>query len=118
MTTQTRRPKLARSRARPHVRPIESGDAASATVPIVRVDSCVTVQDALGRTQTFVVVPALRKRAPAQHGGVPTTCTYISLASPVAAALLRHGVGDTVDVSVPAGVRRLTLLAVVPASRD
>lgn len=55
-----------------------------------------------GRGQTFTIV--------ASHEAKPHEGT-LSIASPVAGALLHHKVGDRVDVATPAGKRPLLITA-------
>jgi transcription elongation factor GreA len=71
---------------------------------IVRFGSTVTFTDAgTGREQTFKIVSA--------HEAKPTEGT-LSVASPIASALLERRVGDTVKVPTPTGQRELRLTAI------
>jgi transcription elongation factor GreA len=69
---------------------------------LVTIGSRVTVEDTHGRLQTLILV------SPLESGGVRG---HVS-ASPVGAALLGRRTGDTVQVSVPAGVRTLAVVSV------
>lgn len=70
---------------------------------VVAIGSKVTVRDNTGRTQTFVVVSPVEADASRGH---------ISAQAPIGAALLGRRAGDEVTVKVPAGERRLSVLAV------
>lgn len=73
-------------------------------VGVVAIGSKVTVRDRTsGRTQTFVIVSPVEADAGRGH---------ISAQAPIGAALLGRRAGDEVTVKVPAGERRLTVLAV------
>lgn len=70
---------------------------------VVAIGSKVTVRDNTGRTQTFVIVSPVEADASRGH---------ISAQAPIGAALIGRRAGDEVTVKVPAGERRLTVLAV------
>jgi transcription elongation factor GreA len=76
----------------------------SASSDMVRFGSTVSFADAAtGREQTFKIVSA--------HEAKPTQGT-LSIASPIASALLERKVGDVVKVPTPTGERRLRLTAI------
>lgn len=70
---------------------------------VVGIGSRVTVADAGGREQTFVIVSPVEADPARGH---------ISAASPIGAALVGRRAGDQISVKVPAGVRAFTLLNV------
>jgi transcription elongation factor GreA len=72
--------------------------------PTVRVGATVTFADeATSREQQFTIVTPT-DAAPAQG--------RLSASSPVALALLGHGVGDRVEVRTPRGTRPLLIAAI------
>jgi transcription elongation factor GreA len=70
----------------------------------VHLGSVVSFMDtSAGREQTFTLVH--------QHEAQPA-CGRLSIASPVARALLGHHVGDLVEVQTPRGIRPLVIGAI------
>jgi transcription elongation factor GreA len=76
----------------------------STSTDVVKFGSTITFSDAgTGREQTFKIVSA--------HEAKPTEGT-LSVASPIANALLERKVGDVVKVPTPTGERELRLTAI------
>ncbi|MGE0539559.1 MAG: GreA/GreB family elongation factor [Dehalococcoidia bacterium] len=81
----------------------EPAEDAPYTPGAITIGSRVLARDGSGRMHTFVLVSPLEAGAVRGH---------VSTASPVGVALLGRRPGDQVQVTVPAGLRALTVLSV------
>ena len=84
-------------------------DAFSSEEGVVGLGSRVTVEDEVGREHSFLIVTSIEADA---------TRGYISLDSPVGAALLGRRPGESISVPVPRGLRQFSVLRVEPSREE